>query len=92
MPPSNSALEKSRVTIPQKLPESEKTVAVRKQLIELIDKDLDRRGVDIADPNPRAPVGQVLPNIAPITGSVLIPLGRTISRIGIFLKLLKPGL
>jgi len=68
------------------------TKAVRQQLLELIDRDLARSGVSVADPKPNAPVGMVLPNLIPVTGNVLIPLGHVLSRLGVGLRLLKPGL
>ena len=73
-------------------PFSDDRERVQRELIELIDRDLARRHISVADPRPRARVGTVLPDILPITGNVLIPLGRTISRFGVFLRLLKPGL
>jgi hypothetical protein len=70
----------------------EKEEAVRQELRGVIDRDLARRGIDRFDPLPRARSASVLPDLIPITGNVLIPLGRTISRFGMMLRLLKPSL
>jgi hypothetical protein len=70
----------------------EKEEAVRKELRGVIDRDLKRRGVDRFNPLPKARSASVLPDLIPTTGNVLIPLGRTISRFGMMLRLLKPGL
>lgn len=66
--------------------------AVQAELVQLIAVDLQRRGIDVFDPLPNAPSAPVLPHIAPTTGNVLIPLGRLLSRAGINLRLLAPGL
>jgi hypothetical protein len=71
---------------------AQKEEAVRQELRGVIDRDLKRRGVDRFDPLPRARNASVLPDLIPTTGNVLIPLGRTISRFGMMLRLLKPGL
>ena len=71
---------------------SESAETVRASLLELIDRDLKRHGVDVGDPMPHAPVAPVLPGLIPTTGNVLIPLGRLISRFGTNLRLMKPGL
>lgn len=76
---------------PDSVPCDEDQRARQRELVALIDRDLARRGVTVADPLPSAPVGMVLPEMIPITGNVLIPLGRTISRLGVVLRLLKPG-
>lgn len=65
---------------------------VREELLQLISRDLKRRNIDPYNPLPNAPSETVLPDVAPITGNVLIPLGRIVSRLGITLRLLKPTL
>lgn len=77
---------------PQSAHVKESPEEIRRQVADLIDRDLARRHVDRFEPLPNASVVPVLPDLAPTTGNILIPLKRVISRLGITLRLLVPTL